>query len=430
MPKWEWEALMAAVAIAAAFWRQVRGWLLWVRGWVLVTRRTDAYLGKLLLSYMHATMRTKPPADAGYTSAIRFVRPLNRAFRVIGQTFIGASQTFWSQWAPLWFTPHRSEGQGPAESMLLQFSFFRGTVNWEQLLLKAAVWEDAADAESTTMFSRNRTYHHYGNEYNVSPNDGTRRLDRNAAPVSDATSSHDGWGAHEGIRVLQWSYEDIQDPPVIATMDHLSLRPELQALTEELKFWLSSKEWYAEHGVPWRRGYLFHGAPGTGKTSYARATAQLLDLPVHVIDLTSMSNRDLQNAWKSISHSTPCMILLEDFDAVFEGRKNLTSSTSRDPLTFDAVLNCIDGIERNDGILVVMTTNNVTAMDPALVDRPGRIDKTVEFFPLDHHGRVKLALRILDDQAGAERLAMAHTDDSAAQFQERCFRIALERRFA
>jgi ATP-dependent 26S proteasome regulatory subunit len=67
-------------------------------------------------------------------------------------------------------------------------------------------------------------------------------------------------------------------------------------------------------------------------------------------------------------------------------------------------------------------------LDPAL-RRPGRMDRVVEFHPLDFEGRLKIASRIVDDAAEAKRLAMEGADDSAAQFQERCFRVAIDARY-
>lgn len=428
-----WELIAGAFALIAAFWRQANSFISWLKGWVVVTRKTDWQTGTLLLSYMDATMRRSRGQSETYGSAHAFVRPLDRVYRVIYQSLQGAHHTFWRGMRPLWYTPTSSDQNktGPARGFDMSFSFLRSTFAWEKLLIDAAAWEDAAKHGMSRQYMRYRVYSHYGSFGSM----GELLLASNGNKTSHSPSplevTSDWNGPARGVRLLEWSFEDVQGAPVIATIDNLSLRPELMQLVEELKFWHSSQTWYQQHGVPWRRGCLLHGGPGTGKTSFARALAELLDLPVHVFDLASMSNQDLKRAWREMMTMSPCIALLEDLDAVFEGRKNIApQSGMTSGVTFDTLLNCIDGIERVDGMLLVVTTNNLGKLDTALTDRPGRIDSVVEFKPLDHEGRVKMATRILDDAQLAIQIAQEGKDDSAARFQERCFREALTRHFA
>lgn len=434
MPRWE--LLAGAIAFVAAFWQQANRFLAWIRGWVIVSRKTDWGTGLLMLSYMEATMRTSVPRDAGYGSSIAFVRPLDRVYRVVYQSLRGARQTFWRGVRPVWYTPVSSDNNkaGPGRDLQMDFSFLRGTYDWEKLMTDAAAWEDATKHGLGKQTTRFRVHYHYGSlgsmgELVLATSGGANFKNSRGEPPVLSTESE--WnGPTCGVRLLEWSLEDVQGAPVLATIDNLSLRPELLSLVEELKFWHTSQQWYQKHGVPWRRGCLLHGGPGTGKTSFARAVAELLDLPVHIFDLAGMSNQDLKRAWREMMTMSPCIALLEDLDAVFEGRKNVApQSGMASGVTFDTLLNCIDGIERVDGMLLVVTTNNLDRLDTALTDRPGRIDSVVEFKSLDHDGRVKMATRILDSVELAIQLAVEGKDDSAAKFQERCFRVALQRHY-
>src|SRR5262249_43239177 len=144
-----------------------------------------------------------------------------------------------------------------------------------------------------------------------------------------------------------------------------------------------------------------------------------------------MTNTDLVKGWDRVLAATPCMVLLEDIDCVFDGRKNVAHS---DGVTFDCLLNCLDGVDRAEGVMLAITTNHLEKVDAALgrpvnadegCSRPGRIDRALEFLPLDESGRFKVALRIVADPARAEALVRAGAHETVAQFQERCFRAAL-----
>jgi SpoVK/Ycf46/Vps4 family AAA+-type ATPase len=96
-------------------------------------------------------------------------------------------------------------------------------------------------------------------------------------------------------------------------------------------------------------------------------------------------------------------------------------------------LNCLDGIQRADGLIVLMTTNHLEKIDPALgqphsiASRPGRIDRTIMMNGLDSAGREKLATRILRGYPEwIEKVSADGIDDTPAQFQERCGRLALQ----
>jgi len=115
------------------------------------------------------------------------------------------------------------------------------------------------------------------------------------------------------------------------------------------------------------------------------------------------------------------------------------------PLTFDCLLNCLDGVERSDGVFTIITTNAIDKIDNALGQprrlpdgsvefistRPGRIDKAIELTYMEPEDKKRLAQRILGDYP-AEHAAMLEfvgrypdLQETPAQFQERCGQIAL-----
>jgi SpoVK/Ycf46/Vps4 family AAA+-type ATPase len=242
----------------------------------------------------------------------------------------------------------------------------------------------------------------------------------------------------------------------------------IKRLIHEIELWRRHRDWYKVKGIPWKRGWLLYGPPGTGKTALARAFAEDLNLPIYVFNLAQVGNYELMDAWREMQVNVPCLALIEDIDNVFHGRKNVARQIGpmpivvadkknendgerKDrpfvPLTFDCLLNCLDGVERSDGIFTIITTNEIAKIDPALGQprklpdgtvefistRPGRIDKAVELSYMEPADKKLLAKRILDEYPEDYAAMVEFIDrfpelqETPAQFQERCGQIALAR---
>lgn len=201
-----------------------------------------------------------------------------------------------------------------------------------------------------------------------------------------------------------------------------------------LKQWFDRREWYEEHGIPWRTGVLSYGPGGTGKSSLARATAQLLGIPLHQFYLNTLTDREFMREWDEMS--TPCVVAFEDFDTVFHGREPVTVHKS---LSFECVLNKISGISSLNGILLMVNTNHIEHIDPALgrldsngrPTRPGRIDHILELNYTSEKVRRDIATYVLGgwaDDLVDEVCATGNTSQfTAAQFQSLCIQAALSR---
>ncbi|KAF9881104.1 hypothetical protein CkaCkLH20_01254 [Colletotrichum karsti] len=195
----------------------------------------------------------------------------------------------------------------------------------------------------------------------------------------------------------------------------------------------ASPRWYANRGIPLRRGYLFYGPPGTGKTSLSFALAGVFGLDIFVISLLepTLTEEDLGTLFNSLPRR--CVVLLEDIDTAGLSRGQdeeiddaAPASESKDDndnqnankdgenaskkedrpgrrttkddwkvsdlaralkkeakddkkgISLSGLLNAIDGVASQEGRILVMTTNKPESLDEALI-RPGRVDLQVGF---------------------------------------------------
>ncbi|KJH52583.1 ATPase, AAA family [Dictyocaulus viviparus] len=143
-----------------------------------------------------------------------------------------------------------------------------------------------------------------------------------------------------------------------------------------------SSQWYLDRGVPYRRGYLFHGPPGTGKSSFISAMASHFG---YSICMLSLSERTLDDErLNHLLNTTPTnsVVVLEDIDAAFVSRDDLINNhpayQGMTRVTFSGLLNAIDGVACAEERILFMTTNHIEHLDKALI-RPGRVDRQQYF---------------------------------------------------
>jgi hypothetical protein len=349
-----------------------------------------------------------------------FVRPVKRVQLVAIETVGQSAKLYWKGWRPIWVTRMANEDKngfrmnGEYVPAGMRLTFLRGTFDSDTLVSDAVDSYNHAYVSTDTQ-SRYRVCHVFGTA-------GKPATLSHESLTSTASSDSEVMVAAQN-RLLRWKTIDIGTSRTNhgRALDQLALPPEAVAMATEIGCWKESENWYKERGIPWRRGWGLSGLPGTGKTSLIRAVGEDFDLPVYAYHLSTLHNNELQEAWQKMLTCVPCIALIEDIDGVFDGRTNKSG-----PLTFDCLLNCMDGVERADGVLLVVTTNCPDKLDPALGERPGRIDHMLTLGPLDQAGRYKLCKRILKEWPGLwDEVVTVGVGETGAQFQERLTQLAL-----
>ncbi|SPO27919.1 related to BCS1 - mitochondrial protein of the AAA family of ATPases [Ustilago trichophora] len=150
-----------------------------------------------------------------------------------------------------------------------------------------------------------------------------------------------------------------------------------EAIVSDVKRFLERDRWYAERGIPYRRGYLLHGAPGSGKSSFITALAGHLDFNICLLNLSERGLTDDKLNHLLSNAPDRSILLLEDVDAAFLGRQQAAEDGYQASVTFSGLLNALDGVASGESRIIFMTTNHIEKLDPALI-RPGRVDMIAE----------------------------------------------------
>lgn len=149
----------------------------------------------------------------------------------------------------------------------------------------------------------------------------------------------------------------------------------LDHIVGDLTRFLAHEQQYSTMGMPWHRGYLFKGPPGTGKSSAAIALAQAHGLNVYYMPLSDLaSNGSLFDSLRELQPRS--VLLLEDIDVVRAASERVEGQA--ESVTLDGLLNALDGAATPHGLVTIMTTNKPERLDEALI-RAGRIDVHAEF---------------------------------------------------
>lgn len=203
--------------------------------------------------------------------------------------------------------------------------------------------------------------------------------------------------------------------------DHLVLDARVSRLVRDdfLRFF-SHREWFESKRIPFRRGYLLYGPPGNGKTSIVRAMASMQGLsPCTLVwGKTNTDDDDLSGLFRWAAEHAPSLVIMEDLDRHFTQAQH---AQRQHRISLAHLLNCLDGLQSNEGVIVVATANHPKTLDPAILNRPGRFDRVVELPNPDDALRAEFFRKQLGNACSEEgllRMVRRSAGFSFAQLRE------------
>lgn len=167
-------------------------------------------------------------------------------------------------------------------------------------------------------------------------------------------------------------------------------------IKQNIEKYLANLELYRKNGLPTKRGILFLGVPGIGKTLLGKVLASTIE-DVTFIWVTPKyfnESRDycIDILFDLANELAPTILFMEDVDFYGVSRKYGNNST-----VLGEFLNKVDGIVENEGVLIIMTTNHPEMLDPAIKERPGRFDRLIEILPPKERERYKMLKHFCKD---------------------------------
>ena len=170
--------------------------------------------------------------------------------------------------------------------------------------------------------------------------------------------------------LIAWNH-DIQEQLNKDVIQFLSIIPELKA-----------------RGLPNSRGIILSGPPGTGKTMMAKSLANQTQISTMLISAEMIyAKNQVKTAFELARKLSPTLMIIEDIDTAGTVSRRFT-----DHPILGEYLQSMDGMEPNNGIVIVATTNHTENIDPAISDRPGRFDRIIEI-PLPSQSQRKKVLQ-------------------------------------
>lgn len=229
----------------------------------------------------------------------------------------------------------------------------------------------------------------------------------------------------------------IDKSPTESYSDIGGLESQIQEIKESVELPLTHPELYEEMGIKPPKGVILYGAPGTGKTLLAKAVANQTSATFLRIVGSELIQKYLgdgprlcRQIFKVAADNAPSIVFIDEIDAIGTKRYDSNSGGEREiQRTMLELLNQLDGFDDRGDVKVIMATNKIESLDPALI-RPGRIDRKILFENPDLSTKRKIlgihtSKMNLSSDVDFETLVTSKDDLSGADIQAMCTEAGL-----
>lgn len=224
----------------------------------------------------------------------------------------------------------------------------------------------------------------------------------------------------------------VEKAPLETYADIGGLESQIQEIKEAVELPLAHPELYEDIGIKPPKGVILYGEPGTGKTLLAKAVANHTSATFLRVVGSELIQKYLGDGPKLVRELfrvaddlSPTIVFIDEIDAVGSKRYDSSSGGTKEiQRTMLELLNQLDGFDERGDVKVIMATNKIESLDPALI-RPGRIDRKIEF-PLPdiktkrHIFGIHTNKMTLNDDVDLEVFVMSKDDLSGADIKAVC----------
>ena len=229
----------------------------------------------------------------------------------------------------------------------------------------------------------------------------------------------------------------VDKAPLESYADVGGLEAQVQEIKEAVELPLTHPELYADVGINPPKGVILYGEPGTGKTLLAKAVANSTSATFLRVVGSELIQKYLgdgpklvRELFKAAAELAPSIVFIDEVDAIGAKRYDSTSGGEREiQRTMLELLNQMDGFDALADVKVIMATNRIEALDPALI-RPGRIDRKIEFPLPDAKTKRRIfgihtSKMTLAEDVNLEEFVMAKDELSGADVKAVCTEAGL-----
>ena len=224
----------------------------------------------------------------------------------------------------------------------------------------------------------------------------------------------------------------VDKAPLESYADIGGLESQVREIKESVELPLTHPELYEDIGIKPPKGVILYGQPGTGKTLLAKAVANQTSATFLRVVGSELIKKYLgegpklvREIFKIAEDYAPSIVFIDEIDAVGSKRYDSSSGGEKEvQRTMLELLNQLDGFDSRSDVKVIMATNKIESLDPALI-RPGRIDRKIEFpFPDEKTKRrifsIHTSKMSLADDVNLEEFIMSKDDLTGADIKALC----------